>query len=166
MSGDGAGTEREAEWDLLEKSMPGGGADEGRETSTAEREGRASRGKRGREGVDDFGEQSAGNDGDRRRSRSRSRDRDYDQRRGGRRDRRGGRRQRDRRSRSRSRDDRYLTTPEREEERENRRKEREREREKRELEKLDRDTRTVFVVNLNTKLDERGISNSSAKPAR
>ena len=159
MSGDGAGTEREAEWDLLEKSMPGGGGDEGRETSTAEREGRPSRGKRGREGGDDFGEQSPGHGGDRRRSRSRSRsrDRDYDRRRGGRRDRRGGRRQRDRRSRSRSRDDRYLTTPEREEERENRRKEREREREKRELEKLDRDTRTVFVVNLSTKLDERGI---------
>jgi len=84
-------------------------------------------------------------DDDRRRaSRSASRDRE----------RRSGR---GARKRSRSGDRRRETTPEREEERERKKKEREEERQRRELEKLDRDTRTVFVVNLSTKLDERGI---------
>ena len=158
---------REAEWDLLEKSMPSADASRGEGEEAArgrggeanaredDRRRRRPGGSRERDGDDDqYGERSPGHGGEResrrdrrsrRRSRSRSRDADRD---------RGGRRRRRRRSRSR---DAGMSTPEREEERERRRQEREADRQRREMEKLDRDTRTVFVTNLSTKLDERGI---------
>ena len=99
---------------------------------------------------DDGGRNDRGRRGRGRRSRSESRDRDGRRGRDG--DGRGRRRRRDD-----SRDRERLSTPEREEELERKRQEREAERQKREMEKLDRDTRTVFVTNLSTKLDERGI---------
>jgi len=161
---------REDEWDLLEQSMaPGAGAGGGQRAKAANANDDAGgvTKKRARvDAVDDgnaYGELSPGRGGgnddggdDRRRGRhgsrgrrrsSRSASRDYDRRGGGRR---GGRR-------SRSGDRQRLSTPEREEERARKKKEREEERQRRELDKLDRDTRTVFVVNLSTKLDERGI---------
>ena len=162
---------REDEWDLLEQSMaPGAGAGGGQraKAGNANDDAGGVTKKRARvDAVDDgnaYGELSPGRGGgdddggdDRRRGRhgsrgrrrsSRSASRDYD--------RRGGGRRAGRRSRSGDRHAR-LSTPEREEERARKKKEREEERQRRELDKLDRDTRTVFVVNLSTKLDERGI---------
>ena len=171
MGEDDVDATRVAEWDLLEKSMRASDATRGAAAAAprasnakadAKADVEASR-RRRRDGEDDYGERSGGEEeenadrarrgrddrraGERRR-RSRSREGEGEDR---------GRRRARRRSRSRSRDRARLSTPEREEERERKRQEREADRQRRELEKLDRDTRTVFVTNLSTKLDERGI---------
>jgi len=147
--------ERDAAWDLLESAAASARAradeDGARVDSRDDRRRRDARARvDGRERA-----RSSGSDSDEREGRAR---RHRDDRVGRRRSR---SRDRGRRgdSRRRRRDDsrERASTPDREEARERQRQEREAERQRREMEKLDRDTRTVFVSNLSTKLDERGI---------